>query len=162
MSEDPGPTPPAIHLEPCRLQALAEELGDATPALRFFSTYLSMLPDRVLNISHSLCGRDVNASMDAILSLKISSAMVGVVETEDQCRAIELMIREDHFHSAVLAFPALQHSADRCFAAGPQLLGKAREALRSGYGIPFQGSVLTSCGTRNSAATANSPATANT
>ncbi|MFW0774902.1 Hpt domain-containing protein [Paenarthrobacter nitroguajacolicus] len=132
MSEDPGPTPQAIALEPCRLQALADELGDSTPALRFLSTYLSMLPERVHSISSGLCGHDVNASMDAILSLKISSAMVGALETEDQCRAIELMIREDHFDSAALAFPALQKTTDRCYAAGPQLLGQARESLRPG------------------------------
>ncbi|MET3370945.1 UNVERIFIED_CONTAM: HPt (histidine-containing phosphotransfer) domain-containing protein [Jeotgalibacillus campisalis] len=129
MSEDPGPTQQAYILEPCRLQALADELGDSTPALRFLSTYLSMLPERILSISSGLCEHDVNASMDAILSLKISSAMVGALDTEDQCRAIEGMIREDHFDSAVQAFPALQNSTDRCLAAGPQLLGKAREAL---------------------------------
>ncbi|ABM07177.1 Hpt domain-containing protein [Paenarthrobacter aurescens] len=129
MSKDPDPTPEATALEPCKLTVLADELGDSTPALRFLSTYLSMLPDRMLRISNALCRHDVDASIDAILSLKVSSAMVGALETEDQCRAIELMIREDHFDSAVEAFPALQNSTDRCFAAGPQLLGKARESL---------------------------------
>lgn len=102
MSEDPvPPTPAAMTLEPCRLQALADELGDSTPALRFLSTYLSMLPDRIRSISSGLCTHDVNASMDAILSLKITSGMVGALETEGQCRAMEMMIREDHFDSAV-------------------------------------------------------------
>lgn len=137
MSEDPGPTPEALVLEPCRLQALADELGDSTPAIRFLSTYLTMLPERILSISSGLCAHDVNASMDAILSLKISSAMVGALDTENQCRAIERMIREDHFDSAVQAFPALQNSTDRCFAAGPQLLGKARESLCSRSRSPF-------------------------
>nr|WP_306422821.1 Hpt domain-containing protein [Paenarthrobacter aurescens] len=104
-------------------------MGDSTPALRFLSTYLSMLPGRILRISNGLCRHDPDASMDAVLSLKISSAMVGALETEDQCRAIESMIREDHFDSAVLALPALRNSTDRCFAAGPQLLGKAQESL---------------------------------
>ncbi|YCK82230.1 Hpt domain-containing protein [Arthrobacter sp. D3-18] len=131
MNEDPGPTPEVVVLEPCRLQALADELGDSTPALRFLSTYLSMLPERIRSISSGLCEHDVSASMDAVLSLKISSAMVGALETESQCRAIEQMIREDHFDSAVQAFPALQNSTDRCFAAGPQLLGKAWESLCS-------------------------------
>ncbi|UKA49776.1 Hpt domain-containing protein [Arthrobacter sp. FW305-123] len=132
MSEDPAPTAEATILEPCRLQELADELGDSIPALGFLSNYLSMLPHRMLSISRGLCGHDSEASMDAILSLKISSAMVGALETEDQCRAIELMIREDHFDSAMQAFPALQHSTDRCFAAGPQLLGQARESLCTG------------------------------
>lgn len=129
MSEDPGPVTEATALEPCRLQELADELGDPSPALGFLSNYLSMLPDRVLSISNGLCGHNAEASMDAILSLKISSAMVGAMETEDQCQVIERMIREDHFDSAIRAFPALQKSTDRCFAEGPQLLGKARESL---------------------------------
>lgn len=117
-------------LEACKLQALAEELDDSAPAISFLSTYLSMLPGRMLRISTGLCLHDADASMDAVLSLKISSAMVGASETENQCRAIETMIREDHFDSAVLALPALQNSTERCFAAGPQLLGKAHESLR--------------------------------
>ena len=116
-------------LEPCRLQALADEMGDPTPALRFLSTYLSMLPGRLLRISNGLGQHDADASMDAVLSLKISSAMVGALETEDQCKAIESMIREEHFDYAVQALPALRQYTDRCYAAGPQLLGKARESL---------------------------------
>jgi histidine phosphotransfer protein HptB len=110
------------------LQVLAEELGDSRLALRFFSTYLAMLPGRLLRLSNGLCHHDPEASMDAVLSLKISSAMVGAVETETQCRAIEMMIREDHFDTAVEALPELRKSTDRCFAAGPQLLGTVRDS----------------------------------
>lgn len=129
MSDRAAPHPESSPLEPCKLQALAEELGDSQPALRFLSTYLTMLPGRFLRLSNGLCRHDLDASMDAVLSLKISSAMVGAVETESQCRAIEMMIREDHFDSAVEALPELRKSTDRCFAAGPQLLGTARESL---------------------------------
>ncbi|WP_159709130.1 Hpt domain-containing protein [Arthrobacter sp. 18067] len=134
MSDEAGPAqaPEASVLEPCRLQALADELGDPTPAIRFLSTYLSMLPGRILRISNGLCRHDPDASMDAVLSLKISSAMVGALETENQCQAIETMIREDHFDSAVQALPELKKSTDRCFAAGPQLLGRAQSTLCKG------------------------------
>ncbi|MFJ6535918.1 Hpt domain-containing protein [Paenarthrobacter sp. NPDC091711] len=137
MSEGQVPAVEATVLEPCRLQELADELGGSAPVLGFLADYLSLLPDRMLRISSGLCGHNADASMDAILSLKISSAMVGALETEDQCRAIERMIREDHFDSAIRAFPALQNSTDRCFAAGPQLLGKARESLCTGPRTPF-------------------------
>ncbi|ASN22648.1 hypothetical protein CGK93_22390 [Arthrobacter sp. YN] len=129
---EPHRTPSESVLDSCKLQALAEELDDSAPAIRFLSTYLSMLPGRILRISTGLCLHDADASMDAVLSLRISSAMVGAVETENQCRAIEAMIREHHFDSAVLALPALQNSTDRCSAAGPQLLVKAHESLRQG------------------------------
>ncbi|MDR6438970.1 HPt (histidine-containing phosphotransfer) domain-containing protein [Paenarthrobacter nicotinovorans] len=129
-----GRTSSESLLETCKLQALAEELGDSAPAVSFLSTYLSMLPGRILRISNGLCLHDADASMDAVLSLKISSAMVGAVETENQCRAIESMIRDDHFDSAVLALPALQNSTDHCFAAGPKLLVKVQESLCKGPG----------------------------
>ncbi|WP_369745471.1 Hpt domain-containing protein [Paenarthrobacter sp. AMU7] len=131
---EPHPTPSESVLDACTLQALAEELDDSAPAISFLSTYLSMLPGRILRISTGLCLRDADASMDAVLSLKISSAMVGALETENQCRALEIMIRGDHFDSAVLALPALQNSTDRCFAEGPQLLVKAQGSLRQGQG----------------------------
>ncbi len=123
----PGPGP----LEQCELQVLAEELGDSRLALRFFSTYLAMLPGRLLRIADGLCRHDPDASMDAVLSLKISSAMVGAVETETQCRAIEMMIREDHFDSAVAALPELRKSSDRCFAAVPPLTGNTESFCRN-------------------------------
>jgi len=132
VSEEAGPRPGSNPLEPCKLQALAEELGDSRLALRFLSTYLNMLPGRLLRISNGLGHHDLEASMDAVLSLKISSAMVGAVETETQCRAIEMMIREDHFDSAVEALPELRKTTDRCFAAGPQLRGTAKESLCRG------------------------------
>ncbi|UXM91513.1 Hpt domain-containing protein [Paenarthrobacter sp. JL.01a] len=127
MSDRPAPAPGSNPLEPRRLQALADELGDSRLALRFFSTYLAMLPGRLHKLSNGLGRHDLDASMDAVLSLKISSAMVGAVETETQCRAIEMMIREDHFETAVEALPELRKSTDRCFAAGPQLLGTGRD-----------------------------------
>ncbi|BCW12599.1 Hpt domain-containing protein [Paenarthrobacter sp. CC6] len=131
MSDRAAPHPGPSPLEPCKLQALAEELGDSRLALRFLSTYLTMLPERILRLSNGLCGHDLDASMDAVLSLKISSAMVGAVETESQCRAIEMMIREDHFDSAVAALPELRKSSDRCFDAVPQLLGTTESLHRS-------------------------------
>ncbi|MET3904245.1 Hpt domain-containing protein [Paenarthrobacter sp. 4246] len=120
---EPHRAPTESVLEASTLQALAEELDDDAPAISFLSTYLSMLPGRILRISTGLCLHDADASMDAVLSLKISSAMVGAVDTENQCRAIEAMIRGGHFDSAVLALPSLQNSTDRCLAAGFRVEG---------------------------------------
>lgn len=126
----PGTASAAIPaLEGSTLKALADELGDSRPVLRLLSTYLSMLPGRIGRIANGLCENDADASMEAVLSLKISSAMIGARETENQCRAMEHMIREDHIDYAVKALPALRQYTDRCVAARPQLLGKARETL---------------------------------
>lgn len=72
-----------------RIHSLADELGNPQPALRFLAKYLSMLPQRVERIVHALDDRDAAETTTALLSLKISSAMVGALETEHQCRAIE-------------------------------------------------------------------------
>ncbi|WP_347108892.1 Hpt domain-containing protein [Paenarthrobacter sp. S56] len=124
-----GGTTPLPAFEDRTLKALADELGDSQPVLRLLSTYLSMLPGRIGRIASGLCQNDPDASMEAVLSLKISSAMIGAHETEQQCRAMEYMIREDHLDYAVKALPALRQYTDRCFNARPQLLGRARKTL---------------------------------
>ena len=110
-------------LEPSRVRILAEELGDSAPAHRFVATYLSMLPARFLRISDGVCQRDPDASMDAILSLKISSAMVGALETERHCRAMEAMVRCEQFADAASTLPALRRSTEDCLAVWPQTIG---------------------------------------
>lgn len=119
--------PPA--LEPCRLQVLADELGAAEPAQLFLAKYLSLLPRRIQRITKGLLERDAAASMDAVLSLKITSAMVGALETEGHCHALEAMILKNQFDYAVQALPALQHSTDRCLAAQPTLTRAAHSAV---------------------------------
>lgn len=119
---------PRLHLG--TLRALAEELGDAAHVLRFLSTYLSMLPARMGRIDVGLAAAEVDSSLEAVLSLKISSSMVGARMTERQCRALERMIRKDRLDDAIEALPALRQVTDQCFAARPHLLDSAAEALR--------------------------------
>ncbi|MFK0039069.1 Hpt domain-containing protein [Paenarthrobacter sp. NPDC090517] len=112
-----------------RIQSLADELGDPGPALRFLAKYLSMLPERVERIVHAFEEHDESETTTALLSLKISSAMVGALETEHQCRAIESMIRDNHFDDATQALPALRQTADRCLASRSDLLRAAQVSL---------------------------------
>ncbi|MEI2277435.1 Hpt domain-containing protein [Paenarthrobacter ilicis] len=126
---------PGSELDLGRLQSLAEELGNPEPALRFLNKYLAMLPRRVERIVHSLDVHDAKETTTALLSLKISSAMVGAVETEHQCRAIESMIRNNHFDEAAQELPALRQSADRCVASRSELVYAAHTCLnrRGGF-----------------------------
>jgi HPt (histidine-containing phosphotransfer) domain-containing protein len=112
-----------------RLQSLAEELGNPAPALRFLSKYLAMLPQRVDRIVHAVDEHDAEETTTALLSLRISSAMVGAVETEHQCRAMESMIREDHFDDAAHALPTLRQTTDRCVASRTDLIRAAHTRL---------------------------------
>jgi HPt (histidine-containing phosphotransfer) domain-containing protein len=118
-----------------RIQSLADELGNPRPALRFLSKYLSMLPQRVDRIVHALDEGDASETTTALLSLKISSAMVGAVETEHQCRAMESMIRENHFEDASQALPALQQTTDRCLASRSNLIRAAHASLNRHDGL---------------------------
>ncbi|WP_026542653.1 Hpt domain-containing protein [Paenarthrobacter nicotinovorans] len=120
---------PGGELELGRLQSLAEELGSPEPALRFLAKYLAMLPQRVERIIHAVDEHDPKETTTAVLSLKISSSMVGAMETEHQCRAIESMIRENHFDDAAHALPALQQTADRCLASRSDLIRAAHTSL---------------------------------
>ncbi|MBT2585925.1 Hpt domain-containing protein [Arthrobacter sp. ISL-95] len=115
-----------------RIQSLADELGNPKPALRFLTKYLAMLPQRVERIVHAVDDHDAEETTTAVLSLKISSAMVGALETEHQCRAIESMIREDHFDDATQALPALQQTTDRCVASRAELINAAHTSLTRG------------------------------
>lgn len=123
------PSPEPLELDQSRLKILADELGDPAPALRFLTKYLSMLPARVDRIVQALHQRDTSATTNAVLSLKISSAMVGALETEDQCRVIEAMIQNDHLDDAAQAIPALRNTTDRCVAAQTHLISTAHTSL---------------------------------
>ncbi len=125
----------AAELDLRRLRSLADELGSPEPALRFLDKYLAMLPQRVERIVHAVDVHDAKETTTALLSLKISSAMVGAVETEHQCRAIELMIREDYFEDAAQALPALRQCTDRCLASRSELTHAAHSSLtrRGGF-----------------------------
>ncbi|UOD81105.1 Hpt domain-containing protein [Paenarthrobacter ureafaciens] len=118
---------PRLHMG--TLRALAEELGDAAHVLRFLSTYLSMLPMRMGRIDVGLAAAEAEPSLEAVLSLKISSSMVGARVTERHCRAMEKMIRKDRLSDAIQALPALRRVTDQCYAARPHLLDRAAEAL---------------------------------
>jgi len=118
-----------------RIQSLADELGNPRPALRFLAKYLSMLPQRVERIVHAVDEGDSSETTTALLSLKISSAMVGALETEHQCRAMESMIRENQFDDAAQALPALRQTADRCVASGSHLIRAAHVSLNRNSGF---------------------------
>lgn len=59
------------------LDRLAEELGDADMLCGFIRRYHAMLGQRIDRLQHALATRDHEDWMDAILSLKTSSALAG-------------------------------------------------------------------------------------
>jgi HPt (histidine-containing phosphotransfer) domain-containing protein len=63
--------------------------ADARAAQRFLADYLDLLPSRVAKVIGCLSSSDVKASRDAVVSLKVTSAMTGAVRMERYCRELE-------------------------------------------------------------------------
>lgn len=91
----PGPIEPGIVPEeslpvydPLKLMELADEAGD-TVAQRFINEYLALLPHRQDRILAKLAVGDDETAMDAVLSLKTTSAMVGAVRLSGYCQHLQ-------------------------------------------------------------------------
>lgn len=70
------------QLDPTALTRLAAELESRDLARSIARTYLRMLEGRLSRASAALARRDDMAAMDVLLSLRVSSATVGLVRLE--------------------------------------------------------------------------------
>lgn len=68
-------TPPVLDTE--ALSRLGEELGDTDALCGFLHRYIAMLDQRVDRLERALSAQDYEGWMDAVLSLKTSSALAG-------------------------------------------------------------------------------------
>lgn len=75
-------------LDPAPLLHLTAHTGE-TSAQRFLAEYLEMLPSRVTRVIRCLRSSDVEASKDAVVSLKVTSAMAGAVRMARYCGELE-------------------------------------------------------------------------
>jgi HPt (histidine-containing phosphotransfer) domain-containing protein len=99
------------HLVPVldcqRLRGLAREM-DGNAVHRFAAAYRELLPFRVDRIRRTL--RDRDAAMDAVLSLKTSSAMVGAVRMEQICHRLEhALVLANHTAAAQAVEDLIRH-----------------------------------------------------
>ncbi|MBB6404782.1 signal peptidase I [Arthrobacter sp. AZCC_0090] len=78
---------PALDRRP--LKRLAREMNSKEAAKKFAATYTRLLPQRVDRISHALSAGNSDLAMDAVLSLKTSSSMVGALRMEQHCVHLE-------------------------------------------------------------------------
>lgn len=106
----------AVRLETATLRALAEDIGDPGCALDFLVEYLRMLPGRMARINSHLRNQDRMAAMDAVLSLRVSSAMTGVREAEAKCGVIEALLRNNQLERASAAALSLHRLVDGLIA----------------------------------------------
>lgn len=84
-------TPPLV--DPSALQELGSQLDSPAVATGFARDYTNMWDQRYQSLASSLDSGDEDAAMDAVLSLKTSSAMVGGVRLAGLARELEDAIR---------------------------------------------------------------------
>ncbi|MFK0009727.1 Hpt domain-containing protein [Paenarthrobacter sp. NPDC090520] len=129
MSEDADGVVPV--LDQVTLTVLAEELNDTVAFIRFLERYFRMLPGRTERILHALEQRDTAQTMDAVLSLRISSAMVGALGIEEQCRTLQDMVHSGAWPAAALQGSRLQRTVDRFRDSEERLLREGEELTRT-------------------------------
>jgi len=105
---DTGAALPAFDRRP--LKRLAREMKSKEAAEKFAAAYAKMLPQRVDKISHALSTGDSDLAMDAVLSLKTSSSMVGALRMEQHCVRLEhALVTTDHTAAAQAGELVRQH-----------------------------------------------------
>lgn len=94
------------------LQELADQLGGRYLAVKFAKDYIGLWEQRERRLTASLDEQDSDAALDAVISMKVSSAMVGALRLEGLARALEAAIRGGDFSGgSVLALIAVHGRA---------------------------------------------------
>lgn len=94
-------------LDPECLRLLGEELGDPAGAAAFLAGYRELLPARMDSISCAVAAQDFEAAMDRVLSLKVTSTMVGARQLAGLSAELELLVRVESWAAARAAVHGL-------------------------------------------------------
>jgi HPt (histidine-containing phosphotransfer) domain-containing protein len=122
--------PEALNLQ--KIHQLARDLDNPGIAFRFLGDYLSLLPQRLERILTALADEDGEAAMDSVLSLKITSAMIGAHEPDNTCRALEASLKNGDFKLARVLSRTLVDTVAALTDLSPELLRSAQCALGLG------------------------------
>ena len=95
-----GSSLPVLDRGPFRV--LAEQAGPRA-AEKFFEDYLNLLPARSAAIIDGLKSKDREKTLDALISLGVSSAMAGASRVEAQARNLQRQVQSGHWPSATAA-----------------------------------------------------------
>ena len=96
----PAAPSPALLVDPGALQDLGEQVNSATVARGFARDYAQMWEQRYESLSASLARGDQAAALDAVLSVKTSSSMVGGLRLAQLAGELERLIRADKLAEA--------------------------------------------------------------
>lgn len=87
------------------LGELEGHLNDPRPARAFARDYILGFEDRYLRLTGSVGNRDLPAALDAALSLRSSSSMVGAARLSAIAALVEAAVASEDLESARLALP---------------------------------------------------------
>ena len=119
-----------IHgLNTQKIQDLSRDLNSPDIAVRFLSDFLAMLPERLERIQAAVAACDDETAMDAVLSLTITAAMTGAVDTGACCHALQSSIRNVDFTLAHSQVATLADIVTTLQDAAPALLAQASNTL---------------------------------
>ncbi|MBS44652.1 MAG: hypothetical protein CMH83_16100 [Nocardioides sp.] len=114
------------------LERLASDTGDLAFVRRLIDTCTAMLSGRVDRLVDALVASDVETALDAVLSLRVSSTMVGLTDFVEHARDIEADVRRGDLpgaratgltlpSSVDAAVETVLEGADRVLGPAPQL-----------------------------------------
>jgi hypothetical protein len=100
-----------LVLDPQALERLAREVGDRAFVSGFAGRYRSLLQGRVGRLADAVSRRDVEAAMDATLSLKVASQTVGATGLAGLALEIEQQLRWADLAAAAVTVRRLPDAA---------------------------------------------------
>ncbi|GAB3531380.1 hypothetical protein GCM10027403_01810 [Arthrobacter tecti] len=92
-------------VDPDVLHELEDQLDSRAAAHAFVRDYVSVWDERDLRLSTAINRRNQAASLDAVLSLKITSTMVGATQLVELANGLESLLRDGKLDEAEAAFP---------------------------------------------------------
>jgi hypothetical protein len=116
---------PDTGVDPAVLERLGDELGDSTAAGRVGGIYLELLDERVRQLCEVCARGDVEAAIEKVLTLKVTSATVGATAVRRCAEAIEGWLRDGRLGQLARALERLQHAAAEPLVRGLGPVGGA-------------------------------------
>lgn len=95
------------------LEDLEDQLNGSELAVRFARDYAAMWDQRYTRLAAAVQSEDRTAALDAIISLKITSAMVGGVRLARLAEMLEKVIRQGDFGRGQSLMERVAHNGDR-------------------------------------------------
>lgn len=86
---------------------LGEEMDNPAAAQAFLATYLELLPERLTCITAAVSVKDKEAALDRVVSLKVTSSMVGARQLAALSTELESLVRTAAWTSAAEALEPL-------------------------------------------------------